>query len=365
MRSGWSAARRRPDGRAWRRRRWLRRLVSAQAQRQRTCAGQRVPPESHAVDDDALLLAWMALAPDFAALTVEETPGWWRSTNAWARWTARSPFLRQLPAAARRRRQPPGWSGKAWSRPAGAPGVPWPRPSRCSSACAPDGLKCNDAMRLALYLRRNGMPLALRAAAAGGRRPFDNGGTCGPTWPGDRRTCAGRRRAGPLQAEAAYRSGIAIRLRLDADRDDEAVAWPRGCTSTGYAIVFAWLDGIAEQKTPAGLRGLVATLEPAHRQRLGAPPRSWNASAGLWARYGRDRRWRARTIWPHWACGPTMPARRVWPTGGFWSTSGTQGHAAPRAGPRRQRWGGIRPLPRCWPPAGSCWTSRAGRWRSA
>lgn len=246
-------------------------------------------------DDDALLLAWMALARQ-RRLTVEETT---RVVEVYERLGAVDgalAFVRQLPAAqpdadASRRAQ---WQSleagllERAGRPAEAIAV--------LERLRPDGLTRNDAMRLAqLYLRQGNMPLALRALQATrvAARPFDNAYwdlRADLAWETgehalaedalDRLLAEGEPR--PYQAERA------IRLRLDADRDDEALAlaarlYRRFPTD---AIVFAWLDGIAEQKTPAGLRGLLATLEPAHRQRLERTAPFLERRAGLWARYG-------------------------------------------------------------------------------
>ncbi len=247
-------------------------------------------------DDDALLVAWLALSAQ-RPLTLEETRKVIDVYERLGSVDGALAFVRGLPAAqpqadAALRERWQSLQAELLER-AGRPGEAVAVLERLRGG----GLVRDDAMRLAqIYLRQGNMPLALRALVAArldGSGAFDAG-----YWDlrADLAYETGERDIA-LQAldrliasgkPQAYQVERAIRLRLDADRDDEALAlaerlYPRFPVDQ---LVFAWLDGIADQKTPVGLRTLMATLTPAHRARLEQSATFLERRAALYTRLG-------------------------------------------------------------------------------
>jgi hypothetical protein len=247
-------------------------------------------------DDDALLAAWLALSSqrslslDEAAKVVEVYERLGSVDGALA-------FVRQLPAAQ------PEADAALRERWLGLEAGLLERAGRPAEALAVlermrgTGLPRDDAMRLAqIYLRLGNMPLALRALQAA-RLPA--GGEFDDAYWDLRADLAYETGERALALDAldrliaqgkpqAYQVERAIRIRLDADRDDEALAlaarlYPRYPQDN---IVYAWLDGIAEQKNPVGLRTLLAALTPAHRARLEQSAQFLERRAGLYVRLG-------------------------------------------------------------------------------
>ena len=159
----------------------------------------------------------------------------------------------------------------------------------------------DDAMRLArLYLRRAQLPLALRALRAA--QPEVAGAFDAPYWSlladvaydtGD--YAAAETALDALLAKgspASYQAERAVRLRLTEGQDTARNASAMRLAASLYVrfpddnLVFAWLDAIDNQKTPVGLRALLAALQPAHRQALEASPAFLAQRAGLYARLG-------------------------------------------------------------------------------
>ena len=162
----------------------------------------------------------------------------------------------------------------------------------------PGGLARDDAMQLAaLHLRQGNLPLALRALQAA---RFEAGGASVAFdqvyWElvADLAYETGQRTV----AEAAldrliasgkpqsYQAERAIRLRLDANRIAEALLlaaqlYPRFPDDN---ILYAWLDAAEAQKSPSGLRALLAALLPQHRQKLEASPDFLARRASLFVR---------------------------------------------------------------------------------
>ena len=85
-----------------------------------------------------------------------------------------------------------------------------------------------------------------------------------------------------------YQTERAIRVRIDGQRTAEALQ----LAARLYArfpedkIVFAWLDALLAQKTPAGLSALMQALQPAHRRRLEASADFLDRRASLYVRLG-------------------------------------------------------------------------------
>ncbi len=247
-------------------------------------------------DDDALLAAWLALSSqrrlslDEARKVVEVYERLGSADGALS-------FVRQLPAAqpdadAALRERWLALEAELLER-AGRPAEALAVLERMRSA----GLLRDDAMRLAqIYLRLGNMPLALRALLAA-RLPA--GGEFDAAYWDLRADIAYETGERVVALDAldrliaqgkpqAYQAERAIRIRLDAGRDDEALAlaarlYPRFAVDI---IVYAWLDGIAEQKSPVGLRTLLAALTPEHRQRLEQSAQFLERRAGLYTRLG-------------------------------------------------------------------------------
>ncbi len=247
-------------------------------------------------DDDALLAAWLALSSQ-RRLSLDEARKVVEVYERLGSVDGALGFVRQLPAAqpdadAALRERWLGLEAELLER-AGRPTEALAVLERMRTA----GLPRDDAMRLAqIYLRLGNMPLALRALLAA-RLPA-GGEFDGAYWDllADLAYETGER-AVALDAldrliaqgkPQAYQAERAIRIRLDADRDDEALAlaarlYPRFPVDN---IVYAWLDGIAEQKSPVGLRALLAALTPAHRARLEQSAQFLERRAGLYTRLG-------------------------------------------------------------------------------
>ena len=246
-------------------------------------------------DDDALLAAWLALArqkklsADEAAKIIEVYERLGSAEGALG-------FIRKLRASTA-----PGDQATT---------VQWltleaqllDRAGRPDEAMAifeqlrPGGLASKDAMRLArIYLKKGQLLLAVRAlqAARLTQGVFDEA-----YWVmlADVAYDAGER----VIAERAldqviangkpeiYQAERAIRVRTDSNRLAEALQM----AARLYArfpedkIVFAWLDAISAQKSPAGLADLMQALRASHRTTLEASPAFLERRAGLYVRLG-------------------------------------------------------------------------------
>ncbi len=158
----------------------------------------------------------------------------------------------------------------------------------------PQGLPVVDAKRLAnLQLRAAKLPLALRALQAA-QRPA--GGFDEDYWDmladiafevGERQVARAALDELLLGTKArAYQAERAVRLRLDADEFMQAAElaeklYPRFPQD---GILYAWMDALSAQKEPAGLRRLLAALQPAHRANLEKSPTFLNRRAQLYVR---------------------------------------------------------------------------------
>ena len=247
-------------------------------------------------DDDALLAAWLALARQ-RPLTEDEAA---KVVAVYERLGSVQGALNFVIAL--RDRAPTGGAAAHW---ASLQAQLLDRAGRPDEAIAvlealrPAGLDTGDAMRLArLYLRRAQMPQALRALQAaqlGTGSAFDSGywGLLAdvayeagdyPTAETALDTLLAKGRPASYQAERA------VRLRLTEGQDTPRNADAIRLAASLYArypddnLVFAWLDAIDNQKTPVGLRALLAALQPAHRQALEASPAFLTHRAGLYAR---------------------------------------------------------------------------------
>lgn len=246
-------------------------------------------------DDDALLAAWLALSSQ-RALSLEETSKVIDVYERLGNVDAALAFVRQLPAAqpqadAALRERWMSLEARLLER-AGRP----LEAAAVLERMRPAGLAREDAMRLAqIYLSQGRMPLALRAllAARIDAAEFD-----GDYWDlrADIAFETGERNVALDALDRLIASGKpksyqverAIRIRLDAGRGEEALAlagrlYPRFAIDQ---VVYAWLDGIAEQKSPVGLRTLLAALTPAHRAKLEQSVTFLERRAGLYARLG-------------------------------------------------------------------------------
>ena len=160
----------------------------------------------------------------------------------------------------------------------------------------PEGLTSADAMRMAtMYLKKGNLLLAVRAlqAARVTQGAFDEG-----YWAmlADVAYDAGERAIAEQALDQViangkpeiYQAERAIRGRTDSNRVAEALQ----LAANLYArfpedkIVFAWLDAISAQKSPAGLADLMLTLRAPHRRALEASPVFLERRAGLYARLG-------------------------------------------------------------------------------
>ncbi len=248
-------------------------------------------------DDNALLAAWLALSrqrrlsADEAAKVVEVYERMGSVDAALA-------FVRQLRAGAP--------TADTTAQLIGMEAKLLERAGRAAEAIAlleqlrPGGLARDDTMRLAsLHLRQGNLPLALRAlqaarrAAGGASAVFDEA-----YWElvADLAYETGQRALAQDALDRliangkpqSYQAERAIRLRLDNNRISEALQlaaqlYPR---FPDDKILYAWLDAVEAQKTPIGLRGLLAALLPQHRQKLEASPDFLARRASLLVRLG-------------------------------------------------------------------------------
>jgi hypothetical protein len=247
-------------------------------------------------DDDALLAGWLALSSQ-RRLSLDEARKVVEVYERLGSVDGALTFVRQLPAAqpdadAALRERWLALEAELLER-AGRPTEALAVLERMRTA----GLPRDDAMRLTqIYLRLGNMPLALRALLAA-RLPA-GGEFDGAYWDlradiayetGERVVALDALDRLIAQGKPqAYQAERAIRIRLDAGRDDEALAlaarlYPRFPVDN---IVYAWLDGIAQQKSPVGLRALLAALTPEHRQRLEQSAQFLERRAGLYTRLG-------------------------------------------------------------------------------
>ncbi len=258
-------------------------------------------------DDNALLAAWLALSAK-RRLTADEVAKVIEVHERLGSVDAALAFVRQARAdAAKDATAGPGArDGSTAARLLGLEAKLLERAGRLAEAIAlleqlrPVGLSRDDAMRLAaLHLRQGNLPLALRALqaarldAGGAGAVFDEA-----YWElvADVAYEAGERPA----AEAAldrllasgkpqsYQAERAIRLRLDSQRITDALQlaaqlYPR---FPDDKILYAWLDAVEAQKSPSGLRALLAALLPPHRQKLETSPDFLARRASLFVRLG-------------------------------------------------------------------------------
>lgn len=169
----------------------------------------------------------------------------------------------------------------------------------------PAGLAKDDAMRLAaLHLRQGNLPLALRAlqaariefgspSARGASAAFDSAYwelVADVAFETGERTVAQHAldqliANGKLQS---YQAERAIRLRLDANQTPQALLLAAQLYKRfpEDKILYAWLDAVESQKSPLGLRELLAALLPEHRLKLEASPAYLERRAALFTRLG-------------------------------------------------------------------------------
>ncbi len=248
-------------------------------------------------DDNALLAAWLALSRQ-RRLSADEVAKVVEVYERLGSVDAALAFVRQLRAGAP--------TADTTAQLIGMEAKLLERAGRAAEAIAlleqlrPGGLGRDDAMRLAsLHLRQGNLPLALRAlqaarpAAGGASAVFDEA-----YWElvADLAYETGQRALAQDALDRliasgkpqSYQAERAIRLRLDNNRISEALQlaaqlYPR---FPDDKILYAWLDAVEAQKTPIGLRGLLAALLPQHRQKLEASPDFLARRASLLVRLG-------------------------------------------------------------------------------
>ena len=160
----------------------------------------------------------------------------------------------------------------------------------------PGGLISSDAMRLAtLYLKKGELLLAVRALQAA---RLAQGGFDEAYWTmlADVAYDAGERAIAEQALDQVlaygkpemYQAERAIRVRTDSNRLAEALrlAGQLYARFSDDKIVFAWLDAISAQKSPAGLADLMQGLLASHRRTLEASPTFLELRAGLYTRLG-------------------------------------------------------------------------------
>ena len=165
------------------------------------------------------------------------------------------------------------------------------------------GLAKEDALRLAyLYLKQGNLPLALRALQSARLGAEGTGGPGGVFdsgyWSlmadlafdiGER--AVARDALDQLIARGkpqSYQAERAIRLRLDANQLAQALQLAEQLYRrfADDRILYAWLDAVEAQKSPTGLRDLLAALSPEQRQRLERSPSFLERRASLFQRLG-------------------------------------------------------------------------------
>ena len=262
-------------------------------------------------DDNALLAAWLALSRQ-RRLSAEEVAKVVEVYERLGSVDAALAFVRQLRAGASTAAFKGGGAGSAdiTAQLIGMEAKLLERAGRPVEAIAlleqlrPGGLARDDAMQLAsLHLRQGNLPLALRALQA---VRLAAGGTVASTgavfdeayWElvADLAYETGQRSVAQdaldrLMASGkpqSYQAERAIRLRLDANQIPQALLtaaqlYPR---FPDDKILYAWLDAVEAQKSPTGLRALLAALLPQHRQKLEASPDFLARRASLFVRLG-------------------------------------------------------------------------------
>ena len=250
-------------------------------------------------DDDALLAAWLALARQ-RTLTADEAA---KVVAVYERLGSVQGALNFV-STLRGKASAGGSTADQWTS---LEAQLLDRAGRSDEAIAllesfrPSGLNKSDAMRLAsLYLRKAQLSLALRALQAA---QLDVGGAFDANYWGLLADVAYETGDYPAAEKAldellakgspaSYQAERAVRLRLTEGQDTPRNANALRLAARLYArfpddnLAFAWLDAIGNQKTPTGLRVLLAALQPAHRQALEKSPAFLERRAGLYARLG-------------------------------------------------------------------------------
>ncbi len=246
-------------------------------------------------DDDALLAAWLTLARQ-KKLAANEVAKIIEVYERMGSVEGALSFIRKLRAS------PSPGDGTSTAQWLALEAQLLDRAGRPDEAIAifeqlrPDGLTSKDGMRLAtLYLKKGQLLLAVRALQAVRLTPgvFDEA-----YWVmlADVAYDAGERAIAEQALDQViaygkpeiYHAERAIRVRTDSNRLAEALQM----AARLYArfpedkIVFAWLDAISAQKSPAGLADLMQTLRASHRKTLEASPAFLERRAGLYVRLG-------------------------------------------------------------------------------
>ena len=250
-------------------------------------------------DDDALLVAWLALARQ-RALTKEEVV---KVVAVYERLGSVQDAL--VFVAALRHKAPVGGADTAhWislqAQLLDRAGRPNEAISLLESGRA-KGLGSSDAIRLArLHVGQAQLPLALRALQGA---QLEVTGTFNAEYWGllaDIAYNAGNYAVAETALDAllansspaSYQAERAVRLRLTDGQDTPRNARALQLAASLYArfpsdnLVFAWLDAVSNQKTPTGLNALLSTLQPAHRRALETSPTFLAQRGGLYARLG-------------------------------------------------------------------------------
>ena len=250
-------------------------------------------------DDDALLAAWLALARQ-RTLTADEAT---KVVAVYERLGSVQGALNFV-STLRGKASAGGSTADQWTS---LEAQLLDRAGRSEEAIAllesfrSSGLNKSDAMRLAsLYLRKAQLSLALRALQAaqldvGAAFDADYWGLLADVAYETGDYPAAEKALDELLAKgspASYQAERAVRLRLTEGQDTPRNANALRLAARLYArfpddnLAFAWLDAIGNQKTPTGLRVLLAALQPAHRQALEKSPAFLERRAGLYARLG-------------------------------------------------------------------------------
>lgn len=246
-------------------------------------------------DDDALLIAWLALARQ-RRLTIEETRKVVAVYEKLGSVDGALGFVRQLTAT---EPNADATTRAAWQS---LEAQLLERAGRPLQAIAvlermrPNGMHLDDAKRLALLqLRQGSLELALRALLSArlaegsfdadywslvADTAYETGNKVVALDALDRLIASGK--PGAVQAARA------IRLRLDAGRVDDALTLAAKLYQRlpEDIVVDAWLDAVARQKTPTGLADLLAALQPEHRSQLERSAAFLDRRAALYTRLG-------------------------------------------------------------------------------